>query len=645
MFGGHDNYTINPRDAGMRLVLPGPTDVLQAYFVRVYSKNAVETGNPSPAPFTLGAGDTRGYYQLQLRLQEADEVPGSTVQFSDIRFATNGIEAIGLPGNSPLIGDTGERANDTGNEGQAGALNVGNVLQSDAGSLSIAGALATATDVDWYQFTLDHDLIQPENGLRTISMIFDIDYADGIGRPDTVISVFNAQGQLVLVSRDSDVADDQVGPTPETGPSDLSRGSFGKLDAYIGPQQLPAGSLQVPGVSVPGQSRTYFVAVSSNGTLPTVLNLTFQGAATNETVKLEPVNSVQRIAEDHIGFSGSTAGVQSAAVDAFGRPLTEAQINPTSQLFDISTPLSLQANVKPFTLEDVPLFVSSPFDGFNLFTINAATGGLETTYQLDFNDFGYIDPVEDITFRSDGRLFGYASGLSQGNFQNTAGRVFEVDLTDGSPIPFGNDSIPDNVLLSFQVDALAIIKTRFPAPGNPASPRWEQMFMSVQDSNFFSPQSHLAIANESANANVPNNGFTVIGPIFETSPGDIGITTGLATRLEPFTDVTGAQFFTENLYGVTDQGHFVLIEPFFFGPGPGGAGLATVLATIPGMQFAGLTPGPQNLDFNQDGVFGDLADTFFAITVDGTLVAIEVESEPQRPVLPYRPPGRSMSST
>ncbi len=40
-------------------------------------------------------GRTQGGYQLQIRLQETDEIAGSTIRYADIRYATNGIEAIG----------------------------------------------------------------------------------------------------------------------------------------------------------------------------------------------------------------------------------------------------------------------------------------------------------------------------------------------------------------------------------------------------------------------------------------------------------------------------------------------------------------------------------------------------------------------
>ena len=56
----------------------------------------------------MNKGLTSGVYQLQLRLRETDEVPGSTVQYADIRYATNGIEVFGQPTHSPLTGEAGE---------------------------------------------------------------------------------------------------------------------------------------------------------------------------------------------------------------------------------------------------------------------------------------------------------------------------------------------------------------------------------------------------------------------------------------------------------------------------------------------------------------------------------------------------------
>ena len=68
--------------------------------------------------------------------------------------------------------------------------------------------------VDYYRFSLDFDLIQAIGGFnaggQTLATSFDIDYADGLGGPDTVVAVFDEQtGELLLVSRDSNIADDQ----------------------------------------------------------------------------------------------------------------------------------------------------------------------------------------------------------------------------------------------------------------------------------------------------------------------------------------------------------------------------------------------------------------------------------------------------
>ena len=197
-----DFYTTNPRDPGMRLVLPA-ADVdgegLATYFVRVRADGPVLADSPltslhfehhqgagdtitvssvqpgedfltkgfqpgqrlfvsgsaegttnndgaytiaavtattltldprdhlveqfAPTGATLRAGLTSGEYQLQVRLKQVDEYPGSTVRFADIRYATNGIEILGLPAHSPLVGETGE-VNDAPN-GPGGAQRPG----------------------------------------------------------------------------------------------------------------------------------------------------------------------------------------------------------------------------------------------------------------------------------------------------------------------------------------------------------------------------------------------------------------------------------------------------------------------------------------------------------------------------------------
>ena len=113
--------------------------------------------------------------------------------------------------------------------------------------------------------------------------------------------------QPSLIARDSNIEDDQPAAGQGADTDDLSRGSVGKLDPFIGSVQMPAGI--VPANS----SRTYYIAVCSNAQLPTAMNATFTANPAQPLIRLEPVDSVQRIAEDHIGFSGYwTAGWRKA---------------------------------------------------------------------------------------------------------------------------------------------------------------------------------------------------------------------------------------------------------------------------------------------------------------------------------------------
>ena len=94
---------------------------------------------------------------------------------------------------------------------------------------------------DYYRFTVSHDSVAVPDILHQ-GVTFDIDYADGIAGPNTVINIFEAAtGRLVLTSTDSNVADDQPNPFGGTGVSDLRGGSAGVLDPFIGSANLPEG--------------------------------------------------------------------------------------------------------------------------------------------------------------------------------------------------------------------------------------------------------------------------------------------------------------------------------------------------------------------------------------------------------------------
>lgn len=435
-FNGRDTFTTNPRDPILRVILPkaanGNNLINSPWFVRVRSQPATLEGQ-----FTGNAvypGLTSGVYQLQIRLRQKDEKPGSTVRFADLRYATNGIEVHGLPSHSPLAGETVE-ADDAANDTFAGAQNLGNLLRTDRNTLSVGGTIGRIDDVDWYRFDLTFDLLQFVNnysdGLKSWSTIFDLDYADGLSRGNLSISVFDSTGRLILLGRDSNVKDDQA-PSGQS----LAEGSFGKLDPWVGPVQLPTGN--------PGQIRTYYVAVHSDRTLPSVLNQTFTANPTDPGVRLEPIDAIARMADDHIeAFTfavPTSSGTAEFPSNQYIDPVLTPQTGKTrSTLLDASTVKSLSANVKPFTLADVPLFVSSRSQ---LFLIDGVSGATEVAYapgrSLASAGGNF---VEDIAFRSDGLFYAYEGGF--GGVANTAGGLSQIDTGVGTASLIGQDQIPD----------------------------------------------------------------------------------------------------------------------------------------------------------------------------------------------------------
>ena len=413
---GEDYYSQNPRDPGMRVVLPGAAGIQTQYFVRVRSQPRV-AATATPAELEAAVTDvarvrqgaTSGRYELRIRLQQRDEKPGSTVRYADIRFPVVGIDVQGLPLHSPLLGENAEAG---ANESLATAQKLGNLLATDRNAISVAGALSSAADVDWYAVDLAYEDIQVigglSNGLKTWSTVFDIDYADGF-RGDLTLSVFNAQGQLMYVGRDSRLsqngAPDQPAPGQGNGFDDLSKGSVGVLDPFIGPAQMPTGT--------PGAPQRYYVAISSNEQLPAVLDATFSSAATNRLVRLEPVTSTFRVVEDHIGFVGYSSGEEYTGSDA----LDYTYVPPTSgPLFSLPT---LDQQIARPTIDGIQYYLAEQ--------------------QLpDLPDI-IGRPVDDLVMRSDGWLYSYA-GLM--NAQNTAGQLARESIAGGSAV-IGQDNIPN----------------------------------------------------------------------------------------------------------------------------------------------------------------------------------------------------------
>lgn len=420
-FATRDFYTSNPKDPGMRVILPGTTGTVNTYFVRVRSS--------SPNLAVLAGGVTKGSYVLQLRLQELDEYPGSTVRYADIRYANNGIEVIGKPERSPLVSNTTQGDPASGVGGLSATQDLGNLLGSDRVSITASGDLASSADVDVYRFTLSEAQVQSigglSDGLKTFATMLRINYADGLVRPDTTLSLYSEDGTLLMVAKDSQLVD--ALPRPNTGgdTTNLGHQSYGVYDPTIGPVQLPSGA--------PGNDVTYYVAVSSASLLPAALSATYtMNASTNPLIRLEPVDSIARISEDHLGFS------------AFSTAETPAQ------LFPGGSASALNQFADPYQLGDVVLFVNTtdpvthtdklrmvdPFTGAQLSTSNTSP-----LLQVPMNELDQSYP--DIAMRNDGRLF----SLTQGTNVSDTGNYVEFNTNSGLIV----NGAPDDNLSTYNI--------------------------------------------------------------------------------------------------------------------------------------------------------------------------------------------------
>ncbi|MFI4876860.1 MAG: hypothetical protein ACIALR_16025, partial [Blastopirellula sp. JB062] len=406
-----DRWTINPSDPGMRIVLPGnPSSSNSTFHVRIRSNSAnlgteqhFSSGSYLVSQDQLTSGLTSGVYQLQIRLREVDEFGGSTIKQADVRYATNGIEVYGQPAHSPLLGESAEDDNDN-NDTQGGAHNVGNLLNTDRDAISIAAGLADRNDVDWFEFELTRDLIQQIPGFSAdelfASLMIDLDYMGG-DRGNAQIAVYDASGQLVLVSRDSSIGDDQTNfefvANPDYDPdytpmADQTRGSLATTDPYIGTVHVPQG--------------TYYVAVSSTAQISNQLSQFYEENPTNPLVRLEPVDSVQRIVEEHIGTNTTS----------------------TAAAPDIAVFLRNSDHTKDYHLSDMVMFVSVDVgaEQTQVWAINPFTGAVEAY----IGQFGY--DVGDIGMRPDGSLFAYSLDTVGGNAPIAANNGNFIQINTGT---------------------------------------------------------------------------------------------------------------------------------------------------------------------------------------------------------------------
>jgi VCBS repeat-containing protein len=480
---GGDHDTQNFRDPGLYYVLPGTPGSTGTYFVRVRSNPA------GPGGVTSFAGQSRGAYTLQIRLRQIQEFPGSTVKFADIRYADIGIDVHGLPAHSPLVGEAGELPTD--NDIAINSQVLVNLLETDMAAISIAGGLSSSTDVDWYAFNLKQTGVQEIPGFNdssgTIAVVFDVDYADGAVRGDTSVAVYEVgpdeNPRLVYIGRESNVIDDQ--PTSPTDPTssilDLGRGSLGKKDAYIGPVQLTPGN-------------RYLVAMMSNAQLPGALSGVFQAVpvvAENALVRLEPVNSVERIVEDHIGQQGYVSGGTIA-------PRT------TAGIFSLEDG-QIGSHIGPFNLADVALFIATENSGLSdddsLYTANPFASGPYRTRLTNSLIDGDND-LQDLVIRSDGRMFGYQQLDDPGNH---VGALVELDPNNfGTVLSTQNDNITNDTNTAGVAQALTFKRIGTNASASPPAPIYN-IFYAVDefDSAVGATVSRLYLARENGDAAPP----------------------------------------------------------------------------------------------------------------------------------------------
>ena len=582
-----DLYTTNQRDAGFRVVLPGNPGFTQNYFVRVRSSNSDSAATRSNLldPTRNGDGLTSGSYQLQVRINETDEQPGSTVRFSEIHYAVNGIEIKGQPSHSPLTGEfleVGDASNTVGD-----GPDLGNLLNSDRAVLSIGGTLDDEADVDVYSFDVNYDSTQQiedvSNTTVHIPVVIDLDYADGFSRANTVLSIFNDNDQLVWIGRDSNIVDDQGGPLEDADVDDLSRGSNGVLDAYIGPIELPAG--------------TYHLAVSSNATLPDVLESFSSLTASGSPVRLEPINSIQRIAEERFEAAESTTATE-PLVDLFGDNLND--------------------HIVPWHLGDVGLYVSTT--SFATGTNQSSVRHIDPFTGEGVNTLGQINPGSaDIAFRPDGELFTYSTGTNDGN----SGNYLNIDVSTGAVTNVGDDGI-----VTFQ--------RTLDNNGNPVNVVHN---VGVQfEALLYTGNSGFAVGNRNAGALAPNAPLTEnILYQFNTATGAVQSQGAVRTAGPPDTRAQGAatslvevgrldvgaatvtglaSLDDGTLWAVTDTGSLFQISAA--GNIIGGPIQITDATGAPvTTDFEGLAAGPDNVEG------GRYAQTLFGISAGGTLMAFD----------------------
>ncbi|MEC8555200.1 MAG: Ig-like domain-containing protein [Planctomycetota bacterium] len=609
-----DFQTTNPADAGLRIELPGASGTPNDYYIRVRSSNVGPTQSRTRLqdPALTSEGLTTGTYRLNVRLQQQDEIGGSTVRYADIRFASTGIDVNGLPRHSNLLGTSSDLGAVPGNDWVARALNVGNIGQSDRASISLAGDLTADVDVDWYRFD-----VEGVRGAFTPAITLDVDYADGFGRPDTSLWVYelvaNDELKLTYIGTDSDVSDDQARSEQGLDVGDFSRGSAGTNDPFIGSRNFAPG--------------TYLVAVTSGS----------------------------RQADNLLQYTARTST----------RPhfSTDFRLVPISpRLFSVSDPDVLDIgglSPVPFNLADLTAFtlttrpsVSGPVS--NLVFTNPFTGVTEAEVGDDFPD-----AVKDFALRTDPTTDSYLVGFGQGINDEEAGEFYRFDSAGDGAVASGLVGNAGMITFSTTQTTDANGNTTFAVrqqETEPGSEEFNGIGVQIEGLTFQNDGSNLfgvgfrdeffsAVFGDPANPDTitgrtpeesgnyvyrfnPDTG-AVIGNAGETRTTVQTQTQGAGTNAVEYFELDSTGLVTGltsidgdevgQLFAVSDQGEFYRMAM----RSDGSQTFTGLPETIPSLRtltdggtaipFTGLGVGPSNLANN----------ILFGVTADGTIYAFD----------------------
>ena len=223
---------------------------------------------------------------------------------------------FGLPIHSPLSGEASEDTSPNKTSGNAQRL--GNLLNTDRNAISVGGVLTSngnTPDVDFYEF--DISFLDPNRlpgGIAvTYPTVFDLDYANGLtDRPNASMQVYrlvNNNGtpedptddiyELIYTARDGNIAEDRPATPGASDLQDMLRGSVGASDPFLGVVDLAI--IDPPGRTVKSYPHaTFRVAVSPDTWMPDEMDQFTAAVAANPNLRLEPIQTVRRIAEDHI---------------------------------------------------------------------------------------------------------------------------------------------------------------------------------------------------------------------------------------------------------------------------------------------------------------------------------------------------------